>query len=312
MTQATAPGKAILFGEHAVVYDQPAVAIPLSELRTAVTVQDKPGTETPSIYINAKDIHESYWLYERDNKDPLAYAARLALDAMDVHLEHSLELIIESDIPVASGLGSGAATSVAIIRALAYRFNAALENEQVSEIAFKVEQLHHGTPSGIDNTVIAFETPLYYVRKQVHRPISLGNPLYMVLGHCGVSSHTATVVNALRERMLANPEPHRALFKQIGTLVEQGFLALKSGDVELIGTLMDTNHGYLQELGVSIDPLDKLVAAARSAGALGAKLSGAGAGGFMIAAVSETTTEVVAEALRDAGALHTLTTQVRS
>ena len=312
MTQATAPGKAILFGEHAVVYDQPAVAVPLSQLRTTATVQASPGTDAPSIHILAKDIHHSFWLHERDNTDPLAYATRLVLDAIDVQLEHSLDLFIESDIPVASGLGSGAATSVAIIRAFANHFEATLEDERVSELAFKVEQLHHGTPSGIDNNVIAFETPLYYSQKQVTRPFAMSQPLHLVLGHCGVSSHTATVVKALRERMLANPEPHTALFRGIGALVEQGFKALETGEIELVGTLMDRNHGYLQELGVSIDELDALVDIARSAGALGAKLSGAGAGGFMIAAVTPTTIDDVATALREAGAIHTLSTQVHA
>lgn len=311
MTQATAPGKAILFGEHAVVYDQPAVAVPLSELRTTATVQTSPTTDFPSIHIFAKDLDQSYWLHERDDHDPLAYAARLSLDAIGVKLESSLDLVIESDIPIASGLGSGAATSVAIIRALTKHFDAVLKEHVISELAFKVELLHHGTPSGIDNNVIAFETPLYYVQKQAPRPFTMGSPLHLVLGHCGVSSPTGTVVGALRKRRLAKPEAHTALFGKIGALVEQAFQALILGEIQLVGTLMNKNHGLLQELGVSIDELDKLVDIALSAGALGAKLSGAGAGGFMIAAVTPNTMVDVAAAIREAGAAHILSTQVQ-
>jgi mevalonate kinase len=310
MTQASAPGKAILFGEHAVVYDQPALAIPLSDLRTTITIRAFPEGETPSIHIDARDIDQTFWLHERDDGDPIVYAVHLTLDAIDRRLTSPLSLEINSQIPIASGLGSGAATSIAIIRALASHFGVTLEDQDVSELAFQVEKLHHGTPSGIDNSVIALEKPLYYVRGQVPRTFSLAKPLTLILGHCGITSRTGDVVGALKERRQINPELYLDLFGQIGALVDQAFEAMLAGEIRRVGTLMDQNHDLLQKLGVSIEALDHLVESARSAGAYGAKLSGAGAGGFMIAAVDTRKKQAVTDALREAGALHILSTQV--
>jgi mevalonate kinase len=310
MTQASAPGKAILFGEHAVVYDQPALAIPLSNLRTTVTVRASKKGETPSIHINAKDISQSFWLYERDDRDPIVYAVHLTLDAINGQLTSPLSLEISSQVPIASGLGSGAATSIAIIRALASHFGVTLEDQSVSELAFQVEKLHHGTPSGIDNSVIAFERPLYYVRGQAPCAFPLAAPLTLILGHCGITSRTGDVVGALRERRQTNPDLYLDLFRQVGAVVDQAYEALLAGEIRRVGTLMDLNHALLQKLGVSIEALDHLVESARSAGAYGAKLSGAGAGGFMIAAVDARKQQAVTDVLRQAGALHILSTQV--
>jgi mevalonate kinase len=310
MTQVSAPGKAILFGEHAVVYDQPALAVPLTDLYTTVTVQALEESETPSIHIDAKDIEQSFWLHERDDSDPIVYAIHLTLEAINVQLASPLSLQISSQIPIASGLGSGAATSIAIIRAIASHFGISLADQSVSELAFQVEQLHHGTPSGIDNNVIALERPLYYVRGQAPRPFSLVKPLTLILGHCGIISRTGDVVSALRERYQENPEFYLDLFEQVGAIVEQAFKALMAGEISKVGTLMDQNHTLLQKMGVSIGSLDQLVESARCAGALGAKLSGAGAGGFMIAAVDPRKKQTVIDALRKAGAHHTLSTQV--
>jgi mevalonate kinase len=310
MTQTSAPGKAILFGEHAVVYDQPALAVPLSDLRTSVNLQVSTEAEAASIRIVASDIDQSYWLYERDNTDPIVYAINLTLKQINVNVTEPLELFIRSDIPIASGLGSGAAASVAIIRTLANHFEVELEDQVVSEIAFTVEKLHHGTPSGIDNSVITFEQPLYYKRDQELRPFSLGQPLLLVLGHCGISSQTVAVVGEVRDRWKANPKKYSDLFMQIGSLVERAYQALIAGNIDQVGILMDDNHSLLQRMGVSIDELDRLVDCARSAGAYGAKLSGGGAGGFMIALVDSEKKNKVAHALQDAGAHHTLTAQV--
>lgn len=310
MTQASAPGKVILFGEHAVVYGQPALAIPLSDVRTTVTIETSHAADPHSIHIIAKDIGRSYWLHESEDRDPLAFAIRLTLEAIGLEVEAPLELVIESDIPIASGLGSGAAASIAIIRSLAQHFKAPLEDRMVSELAYQVEQIHHGTPSGIDNNVIAFETPLYYVREQAPQPFSLGQSLDLVLGHSGMTSHTGEVVGALRTRLQAEPDTYNAIFEQIGSLVAQAYQALQVGELGHIGRLMNQNHALLQALGVSIEALDRLVDSARSAGALGAKLSGAGAGGFMVAVVTPNTQGEVAEALRHAGAVHVISTKV--
>lgn len=309
MTQASAPGKAILFGEHAVVYDQPALAVPLSTLRTTAHIKATDAVQ-PTIKVIASDIRQSFWLHERDDRDPLAYAIRLTLKEIEAEVDAPFEIRISSDIPIAAGLGSGAATSIALIRVLAAYFNVALGDRIISEIAFKVEKLYHGTPSGIDNNVITYEQPLYYKRGEDPIPFTLGTPLHLVLGHSGVSSQTGTVVNAVRERWLASTSEYDAIFLQIGSLVDLAYRALKAGKLETIGSLMNENHSLLQQMGVSVDALDIMVDYARSAGAYGAKLSGAGAGGFMIALVDPQIGDGVAQAIQDAGAHHILSVKV--
>jgi mevalonate kinase len=309
MTQASAPGKAILFGEHAVVYDQPALAVPLSSLKTTAQIKTTQA-EQPTIRVIAPDIRQSFWLHETDGGDPLAHAIRLTLKEIDAEICEPLEIRISSEIPIASGLGSGAAASVAIIRALAAHFGVVLADRIISEIAYQVEKLHHGTPSGIDNTVITYEQPLYYKRGEDPQPFKLGKPLNLVLGHCGVASQTGTVVGAVRERWQASTEEYNELFSQIGSLVDLAYRALMVGQLETIGSLMNENHSLLQQMGVSIDALDHMVDRARSAGAFGAKLSGAGAGGFMISLVDTGTRDAVAQALLESGSHHTLSIKV--
>jgi mevalonate kinase len=309
MIQASAPGKAILFGEHAVVYDQPAIAVPLSSLKTVAQIRVSDGDQ-PSIRVIAPDIRQSFWLHERDDGDPLAYVIRLTLKEIKAEIREPLEIRINSEIPIASGLGSGAAASIAIVRALTAHFSVILDDHIISEIAYKVEKLHHGTPSGIDNNVITYEQPLYYVRGEDPHPFKLGKPLNLVLGHCGVTSQTGKVVGAVRERWLTQTQEYHEIFSQIGSLVDLAHRALIAGQLETIGSLMNENHSFLQQMGVSIDALDLMVDRSRSAGAYGAKLSGAGAGGFMVALVDLRTEDSVAQALQDAGGHHILTIKV--
>ncbi len=310
MIEASAPGKVILFGEHAVVYNQPAIAVPLSDVRTYARLISATGSDTPSIRIHAKDLGQDYWLHERDDRDPLALALRLTLDFFKLKITESLKLEIESQLPIASGLGSGAATTIAIIRVLTKYFNMSVNDQQASDIAFEVEKLHHGTPSGIDNSVIAFERPLYYVREETPRFFSIPNPLTLILGHCGIASSTSDVVTGVRSRWQLNRETYDDLFLAIGNVVEQSFEALSHGNHQEIGQLMNENHALLQRLEVSNTELDRLVTAARTAGALGAKLSGAGAGGFMIALVTPDQESAVKQALTASDAQHIFSTQV--
>ncbi len=309
MIEASAPGKAILLGEHAVVYDQPALAVPLPDLRTLVSIQQL-ASDRASIYIEAIDLDQSFWLHERGDRDPLACATRLALAAATSSHPESLQIQIRSSIPIAAGLGSGAATSVAIIRAIAAYFDTSLADQSISDMAFQVEKLHHGTPSGIDNTVISFEKPLYFQQKKHCQTFVLGKDLQLVLGHCGVTSQTGDVVAGVRKRWQAETMTYDALFKEVGDMVNQAYRALIEGKLQALGELMNANHSLLQSMAVSQHELDALVESARDAGALGAKLTGAGAGGFMIALVEPSSAGTVLKALVEAGAQHAFTTKV--
>jgi len=307
MTTASACGKAILFGEHAVVYGRPAIAIPILDLRViAMVISNGDG-----LWIDAPDLGERYSVDPARTDDPLALAVQLALQHADVGMNQSFIVRVESELPVGRGLGSSAAVSAAIVRAVARHFGYELSPAEVSALVYETEVLQHGTPSGIDNTVIAYEQPVYFVRGQPIERFTVREPLHLVLGDTGVMTPTRETVGDVRAAWEQDREHYEALFDAIGAVVDEAREAIARGDHAEVGRLMDENHALLRELRVSSPELDHLVAAARNAGALGAKLSGGGRGGNMIALVTPETVDAVAEALGDAGAVAVFTTMVR-
>jgi mevalonate kinase len=302
-----APGKVILFGEHAVVYGRPALAVPISQVAAHAEVES--GAPDSGFIIEAADLARRFALAEAPDGDPLAAAVRLALAHLGLGAP-DWRLTVHSTIPIASGLGSGAAVSAAIMRALACAAGQELLPETLSALVYEVEGLYHGTPSGVDNTVIAHGRPVYFVRGRAPRVFPIGRPFRLAIADSGISSPTKVTVGDVRLGWQRAPERFEKLFDDIGQIVEAARAAIASGEPERLGPLMDANHARLVEMGVSCPPLDRLVAAARAAGAGGAKLSGGGRGGNMIALVSAETAGPVAEALHTAGAMRVIVTPV--
>uniref|UniRef100_UPI0035B11FCD mevalonate kinase n=1 Tax=Promineifilum sp. TaxID=2664178 RepID=UPI0035B11FCD len=306
------PGKVILFGEHAVVYGRPAVAAPVTQLRARATIEELPG---PDVRMVTPDLGREMWLSAARQDNPLAVTVRAVQRHFSCQGVGGFSLSVTSEIPIASGLGSGAAIAVAVIRALALYFGRAdtLSRDDVSRLAYEVERLHHGTPSGIDNTVIAFEQPVYFVRAQPQNRIETftpARPLRLLIGDTGVRSATKIVVDDVRRRWERDPARFERIFDACGRLADAGRVALARGDLAAVGELMSENHDWLARMTVSSTTLNRLVDAALSAGALGAKLSGAGRGGNMIALVSGETEQAVAAALRAAGAVRMFSSDV--
>jgi len=303
-----APGKVILCGEHAVVYGRPALAVPLLGVHAEAEVTSGlPGT---GLVICALDLGEECALRAAAADHPLAALARLTLSHLGLP-EPDWRVTIHSTIPVASGMGSGAAVSAALVRALAAAAGQGLPAEQVSALVYEAEKFYHGTPSGIDNTVIAYGRPVYFVRGQPPQTIPIGRPFALAVADTGVRSSTRAVVAAVRSAWEREPARYDALFDRIAEIVQVAARALAAGMPERLGPLMDENHTLLREIGVSSPELDALVAAARAAGAGGAKLSGAGRGGNVIALVTEQTAGQVVAALQAAGAARVMVTEVR-
>ncbi len=309
MTLGRAPGKVILFGEHAVVYGRPAIAVPVMQVAASAEVTDWPDGAPGQVLIEALDTRTRVLMDEADEADPLARIVRLTLAEILVTRGRALRLSVHSTIPMASGLGSGAAVSVAIVRALASHLERAIPLERQSELAFEVEKLHHGTPSGIDNTVVTFAQPVYY--RQGHPPerLRIRLPFHLVIGNTGRPSPTSVAIGQVRRRWEARRKDTEATFDAIADVVERARESIL-GDSTRLGDLMDENQSHLETLGVSSPELDRLIAAARRAGAAGAKLSGAGLGGNMIALVAPGVLDAVSVALRDAGAVGTIATEV--
>ncbi len=303
--QAVAIGKAILFGEHAVVYGQPALAAPVAAVSARAEVRPAQGE-----WIDARTFGRRYRLAQANERDPLALAFRLAVEYCGQRLR-DLELIVESTIPVAAGLGSGAAVATAAVRAVAAHFDVKLTPEATATLTFESEKLLHGKPSGIDNTVIAYERPIVFVRGQAPEPLRVGRPFMLAIADSGVASPTRITVGDVAAAHAREPERYQTLFAEIGAVVVQARGVIEGGDPVLLGPLMDANQGLLEALGVSAEVNERLCAAARDAGALGAKLSGGGRGGNVIALVTPDTAATVAAALEAAGARRVLTTEVR-
>jgi mevalonate kinase len=301
-TEASACAKIILCGEHSVVYGRPAIALPLPNLRTTVRVRPRNGV----FQIHATDIGHVVHLpqtppTQRPRPHPLALITYLTFERLDIRPPRALA-VIRSGIPVGSNLGSGAAVSIALARALAAHAGKALDADTASALAYEVEKLHHGTPSGIDNTVIAHELPVRFVRGEPVQVLSLA-PLNLVIGDSGESTPTRIPVGDVRAAWERDPAFMERQFDHIAALVEHARDALQRGDIDALGRALNDNHAILRELTVSSPQLDALCDAARAAGAPGAKMSGGGRGGNMLAlAHNAAHAEQIKTALLAAGA----------
>jgi mevalonate kinase len=302
MIRASACSKIILFGEHAVVYGQPAIAVPITSLRAFVEI-----TEAPVFELVTPDIASHAALNPHDH--PLMPVISIITQALELPLP-SIRISIRSDIPVASGLGSGAAISAAIVRAFIEFAGLRLTLEQINSIVYQTEKIHHGTPSGIDNTVIVYEKPVYYVRGDPIQPLANHTPFDLIVADTGVSAPTRISVGDVRKLRETHPESTNRTISAIGQVVQQASAAMRDGDFELLGNLMIRNHALLTDLTVSSPELDRLVDAALQAGATGAKLSGGGRGGNMIALVSSQHLSRVTDHLRHAGAVRVYHTTI--
>jgi hydroxymethylglutaryl-CoA reductase len=275
-----AAGKVILLGEHAVVYGKHALAIPVANA-VAAYVREPSAANVPAI-------------------PELGAAVELIRDRLGVKDGYAVE--VRSRLPLAMGLGASAAFAVAITRAFNAKLHLGLDDEGINAIAFECEKLAHGTPSGIDNTIATYATPMLFRNDGVLdvKAIETAIPAPIVIACSSAKGLTKDVVAGVRCRRENSKEHYDAIFAQIGSLSLAGAAALERGDYDELGRLMNICHGLLSAIEVSTAELDAMVAIARSAGAVGAKLTGAGGGGSMIALCPGCVDEVSA-ALETAG-----------
>ncbi|RPJ29637.1 MAG: mevalonate kinase [Chloroflexi bacterium] len=307
MNTSSAPGKIILFGEHAVVYGQPALAVPVMQVHVDVDVSDSARS---GVWIDAPNVDLQAELNKLPSDHPIASVINNLFFLSHLSPFPNLEIKITSTIPVASGLGSGAAVTVALTRALTTHLNCPMTDEEVNAFTYEIEKLHHGTPSGIDNTVVTYARPVYFVKGQPIETFNVGQPFTIVIGDTGISAPTRESVGDVRKLWESDKKYWENVFEEVGEISFAARQVIEEGWLKMLGTLMDENHTHLQKMTVSSPELDHLVEAARHAGALGAKLSGGGRGGNMIALVEPEMAETVSRALQEAGAKNTIITQV--
>ena len=307
MATSSAPGKIILFGEHAVVYGRPALAVPVTQVHADVEITE---SARAGIWIDAPDVDLRAELNALASDHPIAAVIHNFLFLSRISPFPNLEIKITSTIPVASGLGSGAAVTVALIRALTSHLKTSMTDEEINAFAYEIEKIHHGTPSGIDNTVVTYAKPVYFVKSQPIETFRVGKPFTILIADTGIRAPTKESVGDVRRLWMSDRSHWETIFDRIGQISFTARRAIETGQWEMLGELMNENHALLQQLTVSSPELDRLVEAARQAGALGAKLSGGGRGGNMIALVNAETAEKVALGLKEAGATNTIITQV--
>jgi mevalonate kinase len=273
----SAPGKVFLFGEHAVVYGRPGLAMAIQH-RVSVTVRRKrrPG-QVKSPYINE------------------------CLGAMGVRAT----VYVRSQLPSSSGLGSSAAVTVATLSAINEEFGKGLTREDVARQAFEIEKkVQKGRASATDTYVSSFGGVVLIEGAEKRRLPPMNLPL--VVGNSRVSHNTSQMVEMVAREKERNPAIVNPVLDAIGAVTREGLLQLH--DLRALGILMNTNHALLDALGVGHPALTRLVLAARSAGAFGAKITGAGGGGCMIALSPNRAKGRVAGAMRSCDAQAFITT----
>lgn len=303
-----APGKIILLGEHAVVYGQPALAVPVTKVNATARVIPDIGGKPGRVHLQASDIDLEADLSNLLPDHPLALAVSRTLEILSPNHIPPITLQISSTIPISAGMGSSAAVTIAVIRALSSFFGLPMRPAEISDLAYEVEKVHHGTPSGIDNNVIAHQKPVFFKQDQPLEYLLIKSPTHWIIADTGEKTPTRETVSAVRALHSTDRDLYGSLFNQIGDIVEKARSALIHGDTSALGWLMNENQRLLEKLNVNSPSLDHLIKAAREAGAFGAKLSGGGRGGNMIALIDPKETKRIAQALMDAGAYRTITT----
>ena len=299
--------KAILLGEHSVVYGHPAVALPLHDLQMRAT---------------AAPVHGPSRLRSLDYCGPIdragprfACIARAFEAAREFSgcLDLSFEITTRSDFPHERGLGSSAAAAGAIIRAVLDACRRDASTSELFALTQTAEKVAHGRPSGLDAAATCSPCPIRFQGGQMRPLAQRIEGAQLVIADSGVHGSTREAVGGLRERYEADPDGVGPLINSLGALAQVGIAALDDGDAQALGSAMNRAHEVLAELGLSLPVLNRLTAAARNAGALGAKLTGGGLGGCVIAlADSAETADAVASALRSAGAPTAWTYRMRT
>jgi mevalonate kinase len=283
-------GKVILFNEHFVVHRVPAIVSGIGDYTEAmVSTPEKSDDECPikpgdGLVID--DRRPSTPGYKENKQQDQIDSIKYILKAMDLDPEMDLHVKLGGNLFVASGVGASAAQCASVARALGKLFDMDLTDERVNELAYEGEKGYHGTPSGIDNSAATYGGLLWFERTEgapIIQPFSLREPVEIVMGNTGIVANTKAAVKELAIRKDQFPEKYDPIFNQARKLAPIAREALEAHHLKSVGDLMNENQRLLREVEVSHEKLEHLIELALAQGAFGAKLTGGGLGGYMVA-----------------------------
>ncbi len=299
--QGHAHSKIILMGEHSVVYNYPAIALPFTKARIEAIV-------SPSLYQSHTLSSDYFRGFLNEAPETLANVVRgvdLTLESFKLPND-PLHLSIQSTIPVGRGMGSSAAVVVALVRAICDYYHHPISDYQLHFIVNQAEVIAHESTSGIDTLMASTDTPIIYRKSKHPLAFKFSMDALLIVADSGQEGHTKEAVLKVRRLRESRPDFVRNTMQSIGNFVQQAYEAILQNDRIELGRLMTYNHYYLNQLAVSNTRLDSIVNAAWIAGALGAKLTGGGLGGCVIALAEDATTAHAIEiAMQKAGAVQT-------
>lgn len=282
MGRGSGYGKVILFNEHFVVYGIPGIVSAIDSIASAVARRTGEGIRIEDGRKTAKGYTQTKKIQQKDSISRM-------LKTMNLNRERtSLKIWLGGNLPGFSGIGASAASSVAIARAIADEFGMDLPIEKINDIAYEAEKAYAGTPSGIDNTAATYGGLIWFRKSLVGeantiQKLSLRDPVEIIIGNTGIVVDTKAMVEGVAARKNEAPEKYNQLFKQAEDLAFKARNSLTAFNMREVGELMNRNHRLLQEIKVSCEELDYLVNLSREQGAYGAKLTGGGGGGCMVA-----------------------------
>lgn len=295
----TAHGKIILIGEHSVVYHMPAIALPF----TAATVSAKITPHLGESYIQSR-----YYSGPLSQATPLKNLVQMIYaicSYLDITYD-GMHILITSSIPAQRGMGSSAAVASAITRAIFQYADCPLTDEQLIHFVSIAEDIAHGNPSGVDTHVVSIGEPVVFTKGEDPKPLPLNLNGYLITADTGIKGSTKEAVSDVAQLMTHSKNKTHQSIKTLGSLAHKAKEAISSGSLTHLGQILTSAHLQLKQLTVSSPELDELVATALQSGALGAKLTGGGRGGCMIAlADNQSQAQKISEALKKSGATHT-------
>ena len=302
-----APAKVILAGEHFCVYGVPAVSMAISlHAKCTIWRSERKGiTISSSIGVSGTFTETGYEpsignSNSRREVEPIKIGVEAVAKEFTA-ISTDIQVFIDSEIPVGVGLGSSAATSVSAIAAFSKLNSLELPKNKISELAYSSESFVHGKPSGIDQTTSTHGGLLLYQIGKGFQQIRPKRPFTLIVGNTLISRSTGEIVAKVKKLWENDRKSTEQLIKAGGEIAKDLARALEQGDLQLAGALMNENQELLRKIGTSHPKLDELIAKARAAGALGAKLTGGGGGGCMISLVTSDVESDVSAAIEEAG-----------